>query len=375
LTNIGDEAVLVVDDEEAIRRMLARILERAGYHCITAGDLDEARRVLKEESFALVLSDMNMPGGSGLDLLLEISKELPDVATMLISGLDDPKLADTALEIGAYGYLVKPLEATEVLIHVNSALRRRRAEVDNRKHRERLEQMVRDRTEEMMGYISRLEAAERDMRELQDETIRRLSLAAEFRDDDTPRHVERMSRYAALIADRIGIEAERSALIRVASSMHDVGKIGIPDSILMKPGKLTEEEWTFMKRHCEIGHRLLSGTRAEVLNLAATIALTHHERVDGTGYPKNLKGEDIPIEGRITAIADVFDALTSKRVYSNAKPFTEAVEIMKAGRGSQFDEDMLDAFLSSMPVILGIKERYADAAPAEGEASFDPDID
>jgi putative two-component system response regulator len=227
----------------------------------------------------------------------------------------------------------------------------------------------------MMGYIGRLENAEREMRELQDETIRRLSLAAEFRDDDTPRHVERMSRYCSLIADRMGLEPERSELIRVASSMHDVGKIGIPDSILMKPGKLTEEEWTFMKRHCEIGHRLLSGTRSEVLNLAATIALTHHERVDGSGYPQGLAGDEIPLEGRITAIADVFDALTSNRVYSKAKPFSEAVEIMRAGRGSQFDATLLEAFLNSMGQILGIKERYADAAPHEGEPSFDPDLD
>jgi putative two-component system response regulator len=370
-----DATVLVVDDEEPIRRMMARILDRAGYHCITAGNLEEARQRLKEEDFALVMTDMDMPGGSGLDLLSEISHEHPEVATMLLTGVEDPKLADSALDIGAYGYLIKPLKPTEILIQVNSAMRRRRAEIENRAHRERLEQMVRARTEEMMGYIGRLEHAEREMRQLQDETIRRLSLAAEFRDDDTPRHVERMSRYCSLMADRYGIEADRSQLIQVASSMHDVGKIGIPDSILMKPGKLTEQEWTFMKRHCEIGHRLLSGTQSEVLNLAATIALTHHERVDGSGYPQQLKGEDIPIEGRITAIADVFDALTSNRVYSKAKPLAESVEIMRAGRGSQFDETLLDIFLNSMGQILGIKERYADAAPAEGEASFDPDID
>jgi putative two-component system response regulator len=370
-----DKSVLVVDDEEAIRRLLARILDRAGYHCITAGNLEEARQRLKEEDFALVLSDMDMPGGSGLDLLAEISNERPGTATMLVTGHDDPKLADSALEIGAYGYLIKPLEPSEIVIQVNSAMRRRRAEIENRTHRERLEQMVKDRTEELMVYIGRLENAERETKELQDETIRRLSLAAEFRDDDTPRHVERMSRYAALIADRIGLEAERSALIRVASSMHDVGKIGIPDSILMKPGKLTMEEWTLMKRHCEIGSRLLSGTKSDVLNLGATIALTHHERIDGTGYPNGLKSDEIPIEGRITAIADVFDALTSHRVYSRAKPLAEAVEIMKEGRGTQFDATMLDAFLNSMGIILGIKERYADAAPADGEQSYDPDID
>ena len=361
------EHILVVDDDEASRRVMARLLHRAGFECITAGSLTEAKERMAEEEFALVLTDVNMPGGSGLDLLMGIGET--DVATVMVSGADDPRLAATALDLGAYGYMIKPFESSELLITVDSALRRRRAEIENKTARQRLEQMVQDRTQEMIGYIAQLEDAEQKMRQLQEETIQRLTLAAEFRDDDTPRHVQRMSRYCSLIAERAGLDPDYCEMLRVAASMHDVGKIGIPDHILMKPGKLSPDEWAFMKRHCEIGHRLLSGTDIDVLNLAASVALTHHERVDGTGYPRGLKGEEIPIEGRIAAIADVFDALTSNRVYSKARPFNEAVEMMRKGTGQQFDEHLLESFLSSMGLILGIKERYADAAPVEGEGA------
>ena len=346
---------------------MARLLHRAGFECITAGSLTEAKERMGEEEFSLVLTDVNMPGGSGLDLLMGIGET--DVATVMVSGADDPRLAATALDLGAYGYMIKPFESSELLITVDNALRRWRAEMENKTARQRLEQMVHDRTQEMIGYIAQLEDAEQKMRQLQEETIQRLTLAAEFRDDDTPRHVQRMSRYCSLIAERAGLDPDHCEMLRVAASMHDVGKIGIPDHILMKPGKLTPDEWAFMKRHCEIGHRLLSGTDIEVLNLAASVALTHHERVDGTGYPRGLKGDGIPIEGRIAAIADVFDALTSNRVYSKARPFNEAVEMMRKGAGVQFDEHLLESFLSAMGLILGIKERYADAAPVEGEGA------
>lgn len=358
------ELVLVVDDEEAGRRLLAKILDRNGYRCITAANVSEARQRMTEETFALILTDIDMPGGSGLDLVMGVANDHPDVATVLVTGLDDPRVAGTALAMGAYGYIIKPYEINEILINVASALRRRRVEVENRTHRTRLEQMVRDRTQEMVGYISRLEHAEREMKVLQRETIQRLSLAAEFRDDDTPRHVQRVSRYCALIAERLGESSERCELIGEAGAMHDVGKIGIPDTILMKPGKLDDKEWEVMKRHCEIGHRLLSGTSSEILNTAATIALTHHERFDGTGYPQGLKAEDIPVEGRIAAVADVFDALTSNRVYSRAITATDAVALMRRGRGSHFDELVLDVFLGAMGVVLGIKERFADPGPA-----------
>ena len=368
-----EDLILVVDDDEASRRLLAKILDRNDYRCITAGSLADARERLREESFSLVLSDMNMPGGSGLDLLMSLKSDHPEVGTVLVSGLDDPNVARTAVDMGAYAYVTKPFDSNQILIAVASALRRRAVEKENRDHRTRLEQMVKQRTDEMLGYISRLEQAEQEMKTLQRETIQRLSLAAEFRDDDTPRHVQRVSRYCSMIAERSGETSERCELIGTAGAMHDVGKIGIPDVILMKPGPLSDDEWETMRRHCEIGHKLLSGTNSETLNTAATVALTHHERMDGSGYPQGLRGEDIPIEGRIAAIADVFDALTSHRVYSRAVSANTAVAMMKAGRGTHFDPMLLDIFLGEMSVVLGIKERFADPEPPEQQLAVEED--
>ncbi|MBW3594664.1 MAG: response regulator [Actinobacteria bacterium] len=363
----GPAHVLVVEDDDALRRSLVKLLDRNGYSCVPAATATDAHARLDDTDFDLVLTNMDMPGGSGLDLLMHVAAEHKDVATVVVTRSDDAAVARAALDAGAYGYVLKPFNENQMLINVASALRRRRAEMDKRAQMVRLEQMVRDRTGEMWSYVADLEKAQRDMRLLQEETIQRLSIAAEFRDDETPRHIQRMSRYCALIADRAGMDADRCELIRVSSALHDVGKIGVPDQILFKPGPLDVEERAVMERHCEVGHRILSGSNTPVLNLAATIALTHHERVDGSGYPRGLVGEGIPIEGRIAAIADVFDALTTNKVYRAAIPMTKAIEIMMEERGRHFDATLLDVFLSEKGRILGIKERYADLDQDEAE--------
>jgi putative two-component system response regulator len=352
--------VLVVDDEEPIRRMLHRLLVRSGYACVTAADAIEARNALQMDEFQLVLTDMDMPGVSGLDLIMQLAHDEPDIATVMVTGLDDTKLAHAALEMGAYGYIIKPFESNEILINVANALRRRSLEIENRNHRQRLESMVRDRTAELWNAIARLEQTEQELRVSQEDTIQSLSIAAEFRDDETARHIERMSHYCELLGTALGWDAGRARQLRVASQMHDVGKIGISDNILQKPGKLSPEEFEAMKRHAEIGYRILSGSNSELLKLAATIARTHHERIDGTGYPRALKGDEIPIEGRIAAIADVFDALTSNRVYKRAFPLGKAIEIMREGQGTQFDSGLLDLFLNSMDKVLRIRDQFAD---------------
>ncbi|HYP23097.1 MAG TPA: HD domain-containing phosphohydrolase [Actinomycetota bacterium] len=212
----------------------------------------------------------------------------------------------------------------------------------------------------LAAEVDRLQMTEKELRLAQEAVVERLSIAAEFRDDETARHVQRMSRYTALLASRAGANTERAEQVRTAAVMHDVGKIGIPDSILLKPGKLTPEERRIMEQHSEIGYRILSGSRSELLTLAAQIAWTHHERVDGNGYPRRLAGDDIPLEGRMAAIADVFDALTSNKVYKKASPLPQAVEIMREGRGTHFDADLLDMFLDSIDEVVRIKERFAD---------------
>ena len=367
MTDAGEIApnkLLVVDDEEPVRRALQRILERNGYECTVAEDVTEARNALATERFALVLSDVNMPGGSGLDLVKSIVGEYPDTATVMCTGLDDAELARTAIDIGAYGYIVKPFEPNEILIAVMNALRRRELEIENRNHREHLEDMVKARTSDLWTAISDLERAQKEIRVSREETIQRLSIAAEFKDSETAAHIRRMSLYCSMLAERLGEDASRCEELRLASQMHDVGKIGIPDNILSKPGSLTPDEWVIMKQHAEIGYRILHGSDSALVGVAATIAHTHHEKWDGSGYPGGLAGESIPLEGRIAAVADVFDALTSARPYKQAWTIDAAVGYMREGRGKHFDPELIDLFLESMDDVLEIKERFRDAEPA-----------
>jgi putative two-component system response regulator len=358
------ERILIVDDEEQIRTLLARLLGAQGYDCLTAEDAAVARRVLEETRVALVLSDVNMPGESGIDFTREVLARFPDTAVVMVTGMDDRKYADVAIELGAYGYVLKPFKPNELIINVGNALRRRTLEIENRGHRERLEQTVLDRTAALRDTIAQLETSETELRRLREETIRRLSWAAEFRNQETGEHIVRMSLYCTLLARVAGLDADRAEMIRIASPMHDVGKIGVPDRILLKSGRLTEDERKVMQGHTEIGHRILAGSGVELLDLAALMALTHHERMDGTGYPRGLSGDEIPIEGRITAVADVFDALTSDRIYRQAFQPDEARATMLEGRGTQFDAALLDLFFDSFDDVLAIR-RSAGTGTAE----------
>ena len=352
--------VLIIDDEEPIRRLLGYMLQSHGYETVLASDAREARLRLADTSFALILCDVNMPGESGMDLVRNVLIQHPHTAVIMVTGLDSTVLANAALDMGAFGYIIKPFDANEVLINVANALRRRRLEMENRLHRENLEDVVRTRTMALQQALEWLEKSEKELRLSREETIQRLAIAAEYRDSATAQHIHRMSHYCELLARRYGLSAERCDLIRTASPMHDIGKIGTPDQVLLKPGKFTQDEFNVIAQHAEIGYRILAGSDAEILNVAATIALTHHERWDGSGYPRKLKGEAIPIEGRIAAIADAFDALTTARVYKPAFDFEHAVDLMSKHRGEHFDPELLDVFLSSLNEIKRIHEEYAD---------------
>jgi len=352
--------ILVVDDEEGIRRGLARILERAGYECATASNAAEAHDLISQDHFSLVLCDVNMPGESGLTLMVRLAEEYVDVPVVMVTGADDPKFAMVALELGAYGYVTKPFGSNEILINVANALRRRTLEAENRAHQERLEEMVDERTASLSKALERLTDTERALRESREEAIQRLAWAAEFRDRETGLHLQRISHYSAMLASKLGFDPERCDLIRVASPMHDIGKIGIPDEILCNPGKLSEEEMGVMRTHPRIGWKILGNSESDLLRLAATIALTHHERYDGSGYPEGIAGEDIPIEGRIVAVADVFDALTSARSYKPAFSLEAAVEQMSREGSSHFDPKLLKLFLGSLDTVATIMKRYSE---------------
>jgi len=347
-------SVLVVDDDQPIRRMIARILERAGYTCAEAPNPTEARYLARVQEFDLVTCDVNMPGGSGLTLVGDLRTHHPDIAVLMVSGMDDRQIAATATELGAYGYVMKPFETNEILIAADNALRRRELEIENRRYQEHLELLVAERTADLTATVERLCRAEDALRASQEEAIRRLAQAVEFRDPATGAHLSRMSRTCELLAERAGMGAERATLIRIASPMHDIGKIAVSDEILHKPGKLTSSDWDEMRKHPLIGSEILSGSESELLRLGGLIALTHHERWDGTGYPTGLTGETIPVEGRIVALADVFDALTSERPYKPAFEVDHAVSLMSDERGRHFDPEYLDIFLTIVDEVVGM---------------------
>ncbi|MCK9297043.1 MAG: response regulator [Desulfobulbaceae bacterium] len=338
--------LLIVDDEDVICDTFSRLLDYAGYKCQVAQNGKEALRMLEQQEFSLLLSDINMPGMSGLDLLRTVVENHNDLAVLMISGIDDRDVAINCLEIGAYGYIIKPVQMNELVINVANALHRRELEIINRRYNQQLKELVEARTKEL--YLAR------------EETIMTLGKAAEFRDNETAQHTIRMSHYCQMLARQCGLPESQCEQIRLASPLHDIGKIGISDTILLKPAKLTDEEFAIIQQHPEIGYRILVDAKSDSLRLGASIAYTHHEKFDGSGYPRKLKGTAIPIEGRIAAISDVFDALTTNRVYKSAIGVDQAVEILKQGRGSHFDPDLLDIFLQNMETILRIKEQCAD---------------
>ena len=350
--NKARASVLIVDDQAGLRASLCSILSSEGYSCEGASCVLDALAMLEETHFDLVLTDMRMPNGTGLDLIKEISERFPGTATIMVTGLDDPALAESALGYGAYGYIVKPYEVTEVLVNVSNALRRRALEEESRAHKHALAEIVRVRTEDLSRALTdvqktkqHLDRANRELMIARAETIERLSVAAELRDDETGRHVKRMSAYCEALAIAAGASPARALRMRTASAMHDVGKIGVPDSILRKPGPLSRDEFQVMAQHCEIGYQILYGSSSALLDQAATIALTHHERMNGTGYPRGLRGQEIPLVGRIAAIADVFDAVTSDRVYRSALALERAIDILKDSRGYHLDGDLVDLFV------------------------------
>jgi putative two-component system response regulator len=346
--------ILVADDEPLIVDLFTRLLEAQGHECARAYDSWSVRRELGAAPYELVLCDVQMPGGSGLELVEWIVREHPDTATMMISGIEERAVWQRALTIGTFGYLTKPVRESALLIGVANALRRRELELAARQRERDLADTVGRRTRALGNAILDLQEAQSRLSTMHEETVRRLALAAEYRDAATGAHIERMSRYCTILAERLDLEPVTRDNIRLASLLHDVGKIAIPDAVLLKPGPLDEHEWAMIRTHPDLGHRLLRDSESDLLGLAASIALTHHERMDGSGYPRGLAGMEIPLEGRIAAVADALDAITSPRVYRQARPLEEALEELESGRGALFDGDVLDALGDVRPQVEAI---------------------
>ena len=351
--------VLVVDDDDDFRDSTIRTLARHGYACVGAASGAEASTVLAaDEDVAAVLCDITMPGESGTDLLDRLTADFPEVAVVMTTGLDDTEVADAAFASGAFGYVVKPFEANELLNSVASALHRRDLEASQRNHVRALERTV-SRTSNLARLVTRLDTAP-GVSLHDEEVMELLSRAVSLRDEETGRHIERMSRYAVVLAAAVDYKRRPLDALRLATALHDVGKIGIADGILLKPGALSRHEYGAMQRHAQLGYQLLAGSTSELLRAAADIALYHHEWWDGGGYPRGLSGEEIPEEARIAAVADVFDAMTSNRVYRPAMSFDQAISILTDLRGRQFEPHLVDAFLGQMDEITAIREAVPD---------------
>ncbi len=454
--------ILATDDRPEILQVIERVLAER-YECAFAGSVEEAREKLAAGPFHLALCDIQMPGESGLVLVEEIAGDYPETAIVLLTGVDDPDVAEKAFRLGAHGYLVKPFWPGQLLITAMNALRQRELELAQQAHSKAVEERLQTLMDmapvpiyikdggrryvlanraahevaglgpnELIGLTDkeimsveaerRVEASDlrmlesgdtyeaeetieiggqerafftvkfpfvddhglidgifgistditakkeaealgeelaatqakaiEDLRASRQETVERLARAIEMRDEETGEHVNRMASVAAFLGAELGLDQERVLLLRAAAPMHDVGKIATADEILLKPGPLTAAEREEMERHTTVGHEILSGSDSELLRMAATIALTHHERWDGSGYPRGLSGEEIPLEGRIVAVADVFDALLSDRCYRPGLPLERVVAIIREGSGAHFDPRVAGVLLANIEGTL-----------------------
>jgi putative two-component system response regulator len=329
--------------------MIARVLAEDDHEIDLAGSRQAAADRVARRRFSMAICDVQLSEESGIDLACALRSIQPDLGVLMVSDDDNPTVAALAAERGrAFGYLVKPFTPNELRINVTNTLLRCRLERTAAATEDRLRQAVDERTRELQAAIAGLLAS-------REATIRHLSKAVEMRDPTTHAHIDRIGEISALLAEAVGWPESEVELLRIAAPMHDVGKIGIPDRILLKPGPLTAPERAEMERHTVIGHEILSGSDSSLLNLAATVALTHHERVDGRGYPHRLCGDEIPQAGRIVAVADVFDALVNDRVYRPALPLRDAIKMMRHGRGTQFDAVVLDALFARLDDALTLQ--------------------
>ncbi len=356
--------VMIVDDDPAMRDCVADILKTAHYLVIHAASVGEARQCWTEHRPLVAVVDLELGSESGSALLDEQWVRGLDTAVVALTDSDDIDIADESFEHGASGYLVKPFTANELLMQVSNALRRRRLERAVADQVRALERNVLESAAGVTALNARLHQVTLGSSLADERIIEHLSSAVSMRDDNSGNHIERVSATSAALAEWSGFDVDPTQSIRLAAAMHDVGKIGIPDWVLLKPGLLTPDERTIIEHHCELGYALLSGSSSAVLNLAASVALNHHERWDGDGYPNRRRGTEIPLEARVIAVAHVFDDLTRDRVYRAALPVETAVDVMLRDRGGRFDPALLDVFVEHLDGVLELVRGLSDPPTA-----------
>lgn len=361
--------VLVIDDEPRLRRTLADYLEDMGCETALAANGAEGLEVLEDFQPDVVLVDLNMPVMDGYAFIDAAHARQPDLPVIVVSGVGAVDKAVEAIRLGAWDYITKPVSRFDVVDYTLArVLERARLLHENRRYQQNLEVLVNERTAELLDTRRQI--------------LFSLGKAAEYRDNETGRHVIRVGEMCAAVGRALGLAQQRVEMLREAAPLHDIGKIGVPDGILLKPGPLSPDEWEVMKRHCEYGCLILSQPQIEgqpdqnacalfaadsadaatqrLMPLARTIALAHHERWDGAGYPRRLAGETIPLEARIVSLVDVYDAVGSHRPYKKPFPEVECQDIIIQGAGSSFDPAVVEAFLACIDTILKLKERWKD---------------
>ncbi len=350
--------ILVVDDVEQNRVLLGGLVRSLGYDVWTASDGLEALAMVAE-GVDLVLLDVMMPGLDGYEVSRRVRSDprTRDLPIILVTVLDSREDRVKAIQVGASDFIAKPVDKSELLVRISSQLKLKEAQDALKRGQAELEVIVERRTEELRRSCEEAAEARRLTYAAHVDTIRRLVLAAEMKDPDTARHIVRIARYSAVLAGALSMSPAEGEILGHAVTMHDVGKIGIPDAILFKPGALNPAERAIMQRHTLIGSRMLADSPSELMQLGHVVALTHHERWDGKGYPRGLAGEQIPLAGRICSVIDVFDAMTSERPYRPAISPEAALAAMAEGRGAHFDPRLLDIFLDRRDQVLAIRNR------------------
>ena len=339
--------LLTIDDDDRLRRSLRIYFEDSGMTVFEAANGPDGLAAFAEHQPDVALVDLNMPGMNGLEVIAELARLSPETPAIVVSGTGDLNDAVEAVHRGVWDFVTKPIVSMGALENtVRQCVDRARLKKENERYRLHLEELVEIRTQEV----------ERTRLQI----IRRLGRAAEYRDNETGMHVIRMSHFSRLLALKAGMSERDAEILWQAAPMHDVGKIGIPDHILLKPGRFTPEEWATMQTHAQIGADIIGDDPSEIMQLAALVALTHHEKWDGSGYPKGLKGEEIPLQARIVAIADVFDALTSHRPYKEAWPQEKALALIEESAGSHFDPRLVPLFMETLPDVRAIQQQYSD---------------
>jgi response regulator RpfG family c-di-GMP phosphodiesterase len=356
--------ILIVDDDESVRDVISVLLREEGYNCITASGADMALDLAQQDDTPLVISDMKMPGKDGLWLLEAMRDQHPDTAVIMLTGYGDTEAAVDCLRRGATDYLLKPPKLTDLIRSIERALARRRVELARKRYQKKLERKVRDRTTELRAALKNVNLTYQN-------TLLALVSALDAREHETSDHSQRVVEYTLAIAHKLTIKATELEEIARGALLHDIGKIGVPDAVLLKPGKLTPEEWVEMRKHPEIGFSMIAPI--PFLAIPAQIVLSHQERYDGQGYPRNLRREEIHIGARIFAIADTLDAMTSDRPYRKGTSFANAIaEIGRCG-GTQFDPEIVRAFLDIGEAgLIKIRDDMAARKKKAAEAQQQP---